>query len=191
MGYKIKIIKTVLDRMFLSISWLKSFIVAYSIITLNVFFNKEQMWPCLSLFFFVWFLIQKWITTLADPLVERERERWGAQPWLGYQLRGCCAKVLQKVGGKTCKLPSASTQSRKKKTQIWNYLPAIAVCFLWQSKKWVLAFFQTDSSNVSNRAWKWRLADPETLNKVAPHELSSIPCCYKENWKIPSLWDVC
>lgn len=118
MGYKIKIIKTVLDRMFLSISWLKSFIVAYSIITLNVFFNKEQMWPCLSLFFFVWFLIQKWITTLADPLVERERERWGAQPWLGYQLRGCCAKVLQKVGGKTCKLSSASTQSRKKKPDL-------------------------------------------------------------------------
>lgn len=156
MGYKMKIIKTVLDRMFLSISWLKWFIVAYSIITLNVFFNKEQMWPCLALFLFVWFLIQKWITTLADPPVERER--WGAQQWPGVSAGEV---VLRKVGGKICKPATANAQSRKKTPQIWNYLPGIAVCLLWQSKKWVLAFFQTDSSNVWDGEWKWKVADPK------------------------------
>lgn len=164
MGYKMKIIKTVLDRMFLSISWLKWFIVAYSIITLNVFFNKEQMCPCLALFLFVWFLIQKWITTLADPPMERDRERWGLSNGLGYQLgRLCCRKLETKHAN----LQAEIAQSRKT-PKIKIYLPAIAVWLLWQSKKWVLAFFQTDSSNVPDRTWKWRVADPKTLNKVAP-----------------------
>lgn len=35
------------------------------------------------------------------------------------------------------------------------------------SKKWVLAFFQTDISKVSVRIWKWRVADPKMLGKVA------------------------
>lgn len=95
----------------------------------------------------------------------------GLSDGLGYQLgvRGVgCATALQRVGGKTCKPASSKRSEQEKTTKIWNYLLASAVCLLWQSKKWVLAFFQTDKSDVSDRAWKWRVADPKTLNKVAP-----------------------
>lgn len=85
----------------------------------------------------------------------------------GVSARGVVQKYCRKLEVKHANFHQQALRVGKK-PQIWNYLPAIAVCFLWQSKKWVLAFFQTDSSNVSNRAWKWRVADPETLNKVAP-----------------------
>lgn len=63
-GCSTKIIKTVLGRMFFSISWLKWFIVAYSTIALYVFFYKEQMCPHLALFLFVWLLINTEVKSL-------------------------------------------------------------------------------------------------------------------------------
>lgn len=167
MRYKMKIIKTVLDRMFLSISWLKWVIVAYSIVTLNVFFNKEQMWPCLALFLFLWFLIQKQIITFADPPVERER--CGAQQWAGVPAGGGggLQQFCRNLEAKYANLEHLVLRVEEN-PKIWNYLPAISVCLLWQGKKWVLAFFQSDNSNISDRVWKWRVADPKTSNKVVP-----------------------
>lgn len=89
----------------------------------------------------------------------------GLSNGLGYQLGRLCCRKLE---AKHANLQAANAQSRKKTPKIWNYLPGVAVCLLWQNEKRVLAFFQTDNSNISDRAWKWRVADPKTLNKVAP-----------------------
>lgn len=83
MGCDMKIIKTVLGRMFLSISWLKWFIVACSTIALYVFFYKDQMCPCPALFLFVCFFDKYSGEVTAWPIPqwsfrEEKQERWGA-----------------------------------------------------------------------------------------------------------------
>lgn len=86
-GINMKIVKTLLGRQFLSISWLKWFIVAYSTIALHVFFFTKsrcaRVLHCFSLCGFDKYRSE--IPTWADPLCkvsERERrERWGVWRW--------------------------------------------------------------------------------------------------------------
>lgn len=134
MGCNVKVIKTVLGRKFLSISWLKWFIVAYSTIALYVFFYKKQMCPCLPLFLFVWFSItEKWYHYLGrSPLCSFRAGREGkVRPWRwgwgtvrvgsskGGQrdgstwARGELCNGRERVGGKA-NLQEANAQSRKK-----------------------------------------------------------------------------
>lgn len=93
-GCNTKIIKTVLGRMFLSISWLKWCIVAYSTIALYVFFYKEQICPHLALFLFVWLLINTEVKSLPRqmPLWSfregKEGKVRGSAMGLGYRLHG-------------------------------------------------------------------------------------------------------
>lgn len=124
MGCDMKIIKTVLGRMFLSISWLKWFIVACSTIALYVCFYKDQMWPCPALFLFVCFLINTAVKSPPGRSLSEvsERERWGATggaralaAW-GAALGLCNSTETapQKVGGKARKPASSKCPEQNK-----------------------------------------------------------------------------
>lgn len=159
MGCNMKIIETVLGRMFLSISWLKWFIVAYSTIALYVFFYKEQMCPCLALFLFVWFMIKAEVNLLPGQIpLWRFGKAGGSVIGLGYQPRGGRRGGRQHSGtGRVCNGTEAAAQSGRKSRQTCKQqvlragkkksksgticLPLLYKLCSDNSKKWVLAFF--------------------------------------------------
>lgn len=98
---------------------------------------------------------------------EGEGKVWGSAMGWGTSWGGIVQQFCRNLEAKYANLEHLVLRAEEN-PKIWNYLPAISVCLLWQSKKWVLAFFQSDNSNISDRVWKWRVADPKTSNKVVP-----------------------
>lgn len=101
--------------------------------------------------------------------LRRKGERcWGCAVAAQGEVLGLCdgtETALQ--GGRKSEWTCEQHEPRAETDIIWNCLPTNALETTLMITKWVLVFFQIDTPNILTGVWKWGVADPNMLDKIA------------------------